>query len=118
MSLTVVVNLTHQAGATLELEFGVADQDGNPANITGAICRFVVARNPSAEHVLTTEGTSANVTATITDAVGGIYRMLAEAEETEGLSGTFDWETWVEDLSGGKSKPTKGVITFERGLLP
>ena len=118
MSLTVVQNLTHQVGDTLQLEFAVVDEEGAPANITGATCRFVVARNPSAEPVLTTEGTSANVVATITNAAGGIYQILADAQDTEDLRGVYQWETEVEDLSGGKATLVKGVIDFHRGLLP
>jgi hypothetical protein len=115
--LTTIVNLQHKAGDDLVLGFTVTDENGNVADITGAICRFEVARTVVAEPVLSTETSPPTAEAEVTNPTGGAFEVRAEGSATDDFVGSYVWEAEVEDLSGGKSTVAQGLITFDRQLI-
>lgn len=112
-----VVHLTQKSGDTMRLQFPVVNEDGSAANITGATPRFEMFDRDTGEVVLTSEGVSPGAPAVITNAVGGIFEVISEAEITDLYEGAYYYEAEITDLSGNVSTVTEGSILFTRQRL-
>lgn len=115
--LTTAVSLSYMSGDAITLEFAVTDEDGDAANITATTARFVVSRTLTADPVISTEASPATAVATITNAAGGIFQVAIDGDDTEDLSGTYLFETELEDASGDKATVARGYLTFKANLI-
>lgn len=114
--LAAVVSLRVRAGDDLVLEFAVT-RDGDEVDLTAMTPRFAVRRKPGATAVVTTEGGTPTATAAITNAAGGVYRVTVDKTVTAGLSGTYRFESELQDGSGDVATVARGFLTFEPKLI-
>lgn len=102
------------AGTDVVLEFTVTD-GSDPVNLSGMDIAFAAGRDGT--NVLSTEESSPTATVTVTDAVGGVFRIAADASDTEALSGTYRFLVQITDGQGVKNPVARGFLTFSENLL-
>lgn len=113
----LVASVSHHflAGTDVVLEFIVTDADGDAVNLAGMDIAFAVGRDGST--VLSTEESAPTAMVTVTDSAGGIFRVSAEAADTESLSGTYRFLVQITDGAGVKNPVARGFLTFSENLL-
>lgn len=107
------VSRTYAAGDDLELQFTVVDSDGDAVNITGFTARFALSRRPGGTTLVGTGLSPATATASLTTPASGIYTITIDKSVTAALSGTYYFETEIEDGSADESTVSRGWMTFE-----
>lgn len=100
----------------LQWEFTVT-LDGAAVDVSGMIFRFVMQRQGFATPVLTTEGVSPNATAAESDPENGKFTISVDADDTDDLYGTYEYQAQVEDGLGDKSNIMFGYFTFKPNLI-
>jgi hypothetical protein len=110
-------SFSYRAGETIRLRFALHDQDGNPADATGATAAFVMARRVGGDPVASTDESPATAEIEWVDQPGGVYDAIVAAGVCADLSGTYQYESWVIDGSGGTSNPAHGYISIAPSLL-
>lgn len=86
------------------------------SSVSGMTPRFAARRvdRPIADNVFDTEASPASATATITDTQE--VTISVNDEQTEGLSGDYEYACFVEDGSGDISEIAWGFLTFLPGV--
>lgn len=111
------VSFSYVAGDDILLEFTVA-RDGVAVSISGMEPRFTVRRRAGDPAVISTEEDPATATATITDAVNGVFQVAVTGEVTQGLRNTYAFQAEIEDGADRKQTVAHGFLTFKADIIP
>jgi hypothetical protein len=99
------------------LEVSVQDSNGDPIDLSGSLIDWALAANVSSDQLLIQKNSGASPGGiTITDAGGGVFEVLIDAEDTEDLSGLYYHQSQVIDAEGSVSTIVAGWVRIKATL--
>ena len=113
--LVASVSFKYVAGADVDLEFTVTDEDDAVVNLSGASVEFIARRDLADDPALSTSDSTA--TASFTDQANGVFVVSLSSANTAELSGTYRFQALVQDSFDNVHVVARGYITFVPSLL-
>lgn len=109
-------DVTMVSGDTLDIQITVTDQDGTAVNLTDHTINWALCTNQNTTPPLVVKSTG-GYGVTITNAVGGVFKVALVPTDTAAFSGIYYHEAVITQPTGEKYTVTTGYMTIESDVI-